>query len=112
MQNKNVKGKKLTEEQMDALIEEATVDCHDDEECLTGFSTMIDDNLEFPFPAKVIGENVTVTETIEENNQIKAVCERAGKKYEVDIIDLKYDYSIVKGSEWIEAYREWNKGRY
>lgn len=111
MDNKNVKGKKLTEDQLDALIEEATVDCYDDSECLVGLSTMIDDNVQFPFPAKVIGENVTVLETIEENNHIKAVCLRNDKKHKVDILDLKYNKSSVKGSEWIEAYREWNKGR-
>lgn len=102
---------KLTEDQLEELIEEATVDCRDDEECLMGFSTMIVDNLEFPFPAQIIGEDVTVTEITDDNNQIKAVCERNGKKHTVNILDLKFDNSVVKGSEWVEAYKEWNKGR-
>ena len=35
----NVKGSKiLTEEELEELIEEATVDCYDESECLSGFA--------------------------------------------------------------------------
>jgi len=33
---------------LDAMIEEATVDCHDEEEQLTGIAAMIEEQLDFP----------------------------------------------------------------
>jgi hypothetical protein len=36
----------LSEEELDALVEEATVDAYNDEEQLGGFAVMIEDNLE------------------------------------------------------------------
>ena len=38
------------------LIEEATVDCYDESEQHVGLLTMIEENVECPFPATVIGE--------------------------------------------------------
>jgi hypothetical protein len=38
-----------TSARLDELIEEATVDCYDEEEQATGFFTMIDENLASPF---------------------------------------------------------------
>lgn len=66
----NVSSKTLTDEELEELIEEATVDCYDESECLSSFAVMIEDNLEFPFVAKVIGEEITVTGVTEEKNRI------------------------------------------
>ena len=33
---------------LDALIAEATVDCYNESECVTGFYTMLEDNLGLP----------------------------------------------------------------
>ena len=44
------------------LIEEATVDCYDQHEQHSGLLTMIADSVECPFHARVIGEEVLVTE--------------------------------------------------
>ena len=103
--------KQITSEKLDELIEEAIVDCHDDEECLMGFWNMLEENLVFPFSAKVIGEEMMITDMIEKNGQIKVVGERKGKKYTVNITDIEYNDDI-KGSEWIEAYKSWNEGRW
>lgn len=100
----NVSSKILTDEELEKLIEEATVDCYDESECLAGFAVMIQDNLEFPFVARVIGEKVTVTGVTEEDERILAECERKGKKYNIDILDIEFT-SLVKGSEWIDAYK-------
>ena len=39
----------LSEKELDALVEEATVDAYNEEEQLSGFAVMIEDNLEIPF---------------------------------------------------------------
>jgi len=45
---------------LDALIAEATVDCYNDSECITGFYTMLEDHLAVPFETTVLGVRVTV----------------------------------------------------
>jgi len=45
---------------LDELIAEATVDCHNDEEHLTGPLTLTEDNLAPPFEANMLGVPVTV----------------------------------------------------
>jgi hypothetical protein len=45
----------LTKAELDRLVEEATVDCHDEAEQLSGLYTMIDDNLALPFETQVLG---------------------------------------------------------
>lgn len=37
---------------LDAMIEEATVDCYNEDEQLTGMFTMIEDNLALPFETR------------------------------------------------------------
>ena len=50
----------LSEEELDALVEDATVDAYNDKEQLGGFAVMIEDNLEMPFETTVLGVMVTV----------------------------------------------------
>jgi hypothetical protein len=94
------------------LIEEATVDCYDEDEQHSGLLTMIQDNVVCPFKAKVIGEEVEVTdlEWPDEGYGLKAVCKRKGKTHAVDITSLEWLAPLPKGFEWIEAYLEWRKG--
>jgi len=40
----------LSEEELDALVEEATIDAYGDDEQLSGFAVMIEDNLPLPAP--------------------------------------------------------------
>ncbi|MDQ3576522.1 MAG: calcium-binding protein [Actinomycetota bacterium] len=94
-----------------ALIAEATVDCYDDSECVTGFHTMLDDNLVVPFQTMMLGVDVTVTSLdLTEDEHIVAVCSRGRSKQRVPILDLPLPTPQPEGAEWIDAYRRWVKG--
>lgn len=98
--------------ELDRLIEEATIDCHDESEQRIGFYTMLEDKLELPFETQVLGANVTV-ESLDftDAEEIVAVCRR-GQTYQViPILHLPIPTSPVRGAEWIEAYRRWVRGR-
>ena len=71
----------LSEAELNAMIEEATVDCHDEEEALTGFATLVEEDLEVPFETTVLGAKVTVTGATHTSH----------------------------GAEWITAYRRWTR---
>ena len=48
------------EARLDALVEEATIDAHDEEEHRAGFFTALDSDLALPFATDVLGVEVTV----------------------------------------------------
>lgn len=90
------------------MIEEATVDCYNESEQITGWFTMVADNLAVPFETMVLGVQVTV-ERIELNRseQIVAVCKRGREQQSLPILDLLLPKPPPSGAEWIEAYRQW-----
>jgi hypothetical protein len=102
---------RATRRRLDALIEEATADCYDDDEQLMGFSTMLDEAVEVPFDAQVIGEPVIVTgfTEVDQGRGIKAVCHRGRKKYLIDVSSIEWVSPLPEGFEWVEAYLEWQR---
>ncbi|EWM12154.1 calcium-binding protein [Kutzneria sp. 744] len=96
---------------IDALIAEATVDCYNDSECVTGFYTMLEDNLAVPFRTAVLGVDVTVTGVdLGVDDQITAVCTRDRAKQRVPVLDLPLPTPPPDGVQWIDAYRHWLRG--
>jgi hypothetical protein len=96
---------------LDALIAEATVDCYNESECVTGFYTVLEDNLAVPFQTAVLGVNVTVTGVdLTEDGQIHAVCTRGTAKQRIPILDLPLPTPPPEGAVWIDAYSRWAKG--
>jgi hypothetical protein len=69
---------------LDELIAEATVDCCNESEEVTGIFTLLEENLEVPFTTTLLGVEVTVK-----------------------VIDLPLPEPKPKGTESIDAYRRW-----
>jgi hypothetical protein len=104
--------KKLSPAKLDELIAEATVDAYDDSEQMTGFYTMFEEHLVMPFKTKVLGVEVTVDRVdITDDERIVAICARGTSRQRVPILDLPLPEPPPKGSEWIDAYRRWARGR-
>jgi Calcium binding len=97
----------LSEKELNALVEEATVDAYNDEEQLSGFAVMIEDNLEMPFETTVLGVMVTVNGVAQTESGIVAdsVCD--GQHQAISALDLPLPEPPPKGAEWIAAYRHW-----
>jgi hypothetical protein len=73
-----------TARQLAALIEEATVDCYNDEEQATGFLTKIEDSLALPFATRVLGREVSVVAVeLDDEIVIKALCAHGGKQQHI-----------------------------
>lgn len=97
----------MTDDQIEELIEEATVDCYDEEECLVGFFTMIEDELQLPFKAKVFEEEIEVISVKHIRNSIKVICQKNDSKQSVDITDIACDWNKIEGGKWVIAYKSW-----
>jgi hypothetical protein len=99
----------ISKARLEAMVEEATVDCYNNEsEQMTGWFTMIEENLAIPFEAIVLGLTVTVERVdITETDQIIAICSSRGHKQSIPILDLPLPRRFPAGWEWIEAFRQW-----
>lgn len=102
----------LTAAKLDALIEEATVDAHDESEQTTGFYTMFEEHLAVPFKTEVLGMDVMVERVeLTDEDQIVAVCARGTSRQRIPVTELPVPVSPPTGWEWIDAYRRWARGR-
>ena len=90
------------------MVEEATVDAYNESEQVSGFYTMLENDLELPFNTVVLGAEVIVERLdLTDDNHIVVVCRRGQKRQRLPILDLPLPDPPPKGWEWIEAYRHW-----
>jgi hypothetical protein len=103
---------RISDAELDKLIEEATVDAYDESGQTVGFQTMLEERLAKPFETEVLGVKVTV-EAVElsGDDQIVAVCTRGKSRQRIPILDLPLTKPPPEGAEWIDAYRRWVRGR-
>ncbi|WP_155057252.1 calcium-binding protein [Streptomyces blattellae] len=94
--------------ELEAMIEEATVDAYNEDEQLTGLFTMLEEHLGLPFTTAVLGVEVTVDGIdLTPDGRIVALCSREGVRQSIGILELPLSSPGPEGVEWIEAYRHW-----
>ena len=88
MTRKNRRLPRISKARLEEMIEQATVDAYNESEQITGWFTMIDENLAVPFQTTVLGVPVTVERLdLNRRDQIVAVCKR-GRSRQFPILDL------------------------
>jgi calcium binding protein len=98
----------ITAAELDELIEEATVDCSDESEQMSGFYAVLEENLGLPFQTHVLGVQVTVEDIeLTDAEEIVAICKRGQARQVISILELPLPVPPPSGAEWIEAYRRW-----
>jgi hypothetical protein len=104
----NSRRSTISDARLAAMVEEATVDCYNEAEQVTGLFTMLEEYLAVPFETRVLGVSVIVTSLdMTYSNQIMAMCRSDGLKQAIPILDLRLPTPPPEGAEWIEAYRRW-----
>lgn len=89
---------------LEKLIEEAGVDCDSPEDVAMGLCYAMQEHVGFPFLGRVVGEEVNVVGVQEGLGlEIKAICERKGRRYRVRLVDVRIPRR-PRGAEWIDAY--------
>jgi hypothetical protein len=102
---------RLSKKKLEAMAEEATVDCYNESEQATGWATMIEENLRLPFETQILGVPVSVEKVdITDRDELVAICRRGKYRQQVPLLNLPIPSQPPLGAEWIEAYRRWSKG--
>ncbi len=99
---------RLTAARLAEMIEEATVDAYGEPEQLTGWLTMLEKYVVFPFETVVLGALVRVTRIDQSaDERLIALCERGADRQAIGLVDLPLPVPSPAGAEWIEGYRRW-----
>ena len=97
-----------TEAELDQLVEEATVECYNETEQVSGLYTMIEDNLALPFETMLFGSLVVVERIdLTDRDHILAACGRGRERRRIRLLDLPLPSPPPAGAQWIAAYRHW-----
>ena len=103
---------RLSKARLDELVEEALVDAYGESEQVTGFYTMMENDLRLPFETEILGMTVIVEGIdITEDHQLVAVCRKDKSKQRISLSELPLPSPLPKGAEWIDAYRYWRTGK-
>ena len=104
--------RRLSKTRLDELVEDALVDAYGESEQVTGFYTMMENDLRLPFETEILGMTVTVEDIdITEDDQLVAVCRKDKTKQRISLSELPLPLALPKGAEWIAAYRYWRTGK-
>ena len=97
-------------EHLDELVEEATIDAHDESEQASGFYTMMENGLRLPFETEILGVAVAV-ESIDfsGDDDLVAVCRKGTKRQRISLLDLPLPSPPPEGAAWIAAYCHWKR---
>jgi hypothetical protein len=103
-------ARRRTDAELAAVIDEITVDCHDEDEQLSAFDNAFYDAT-FPCRGVVVGEDVDVVSVgiADGRRELVAACERSGRRYEVALLDIAID-ADEDTARLIAAYRQWVRG--
>ena len=101
----------MDETRLQALLEQATVDCYDEEEEFGGVLCTLDDNLSFPLQAEALGEQVEVIGLDDRRSGLRkgivARVRKGGREYSVGLADLNFIAPDPNNAEWLAMYRYW-----
>ena len=93
---------------LDEVIAEIIVDCHDEDEVLQAFQNAFEEDASLPCQGTVIGEYVEVRwiGVGDRRRELIAACQRSGRDYDVALLDISLRADPTT-SRLLNAYRRW-----
>lgn len=92
---------------LDQIIEDATIDAYDISEQISGFQVLLEDADICPFAAQLSGKSVTIIRIKVKNDRLFGIYRYGGVKHTIDLLDLKFDPKM-KGYQYLAAYKKWS----
>ena len=101
----------MDQQRLQALLEEATIDCYGEEEEFAGVLATLDDQLNFPLQAKALGDPVEVIGLDHQRSSpqrgIIARVRKGDQEYQVGLAELEFIDPDPTSAEWLAMYRYW-----
>lgn len=100
----------LGDAEIQEAMEEACVDANDEHEQCSGLTTIAMEELEFPFPAKVLGETVSVVGAASPKYDtlgLDLVVEHKNKRYAIATGSVELTEPLPEGQLHLAAYLHW-----
>jgi hypothetical protein len=95
--------------QLDAMVEEATMDANSLDEVISGFLTAMEEHLALPFRTTVLGQQVLVSGLDSgPDDVILAVCQVGKLRQRIPLLELPLPTPPPAGHRWIQAYRKFH----
>ena len=109
-----MRHRKTSEEELDRMIDEATVDCYDEYEAFMGVVYYLADKMSFPFRAKWLGDVVEVIGIDDEESgfekEVMAQILTETDEYTVGLDELESMPDDTGNSKCLEMYKYWIRG--
>ena len=102
----------MDKERLRDLLEEATADCHDEEEEFTGiFYTLAEGGLNLPLEARALGDLVKVVDLDGASSSLRrgivALVRKGDREYSLALAELEFVDPDPASAEWLEVYQYW-----
>jgi hypothetical protein len=109
-----VRHRKPSEEELDRMIDEATVDCYDEYEAFIGIVYYLAGKMSFPFRAKWLGDVVEVIGIDDEESgyekEVMAQILTGEDEYTVTLDELESIPDDTENGKYLEMYKYWIRG--
>ena len=96
---------------LEALLEEATVDCYGEDEQFWGVFCTLEDRLSFPLQARILDQTVTLVGLDGDRSGLRrgvmARVRKRDQEYTVALSELEILNPDPASAEWLAAYRYW-----
>ena len=101
----------MDKDRLEALLEEATIDCYNEEEEFAGILCTLDERLNFPLQATALGESVEVMGLDEGHSSLRrgitTRVRKGDREYPLALAELEIVGPDPVSAEWLAAYRYW-----
>ena len=101
----------IDQDRLRELLEEATMDCYDEEEEFWGIFSTLDDSLIFPLQAKALGESVDVmgldSSRSSSRRGVMALVRKGDQDYPMALAELEFVDPDSESAEWLAMYKYW-----
>lgn len=101
----------MEEARLEALLEEATAHCYDEEDEFWGVFSALVGRVSYPLQARMQGEGVTLVgldgDASDSQVGVMARVEKGDREQTVPLVDLEVVDADPVSAEWLAVYRHW-----
>ena len=103
---------KLDRDEVREALEQACIDAYDEDEQHTGLLTLVGDELQFPFEARVMGKAVQVVDMKwpeDDSYGLDLICEIDGDQHGIEARSVELLRPFPQGYQFLAAYLDWKR---